>query len=269
MVIATSSRFQLLRKLGEGGMGIVYEAYDRLRKKRIALKKLRNHNADSILRFKREFRALGNISHPNIITLYELVEEDGDWYLTMEVIDGRDFVVALRGHTPTLYGRLVSSVSTSPLHISTTDADCDLDTTTGPTIPLVASGRVHARGLPRPPIERPSLTQVAEIPRLWSALRQLAHALHALHSIGTVHRDLKPSNVLVTRSERVVLMDFGIVAESGPGGHPNEAGMAVGTPGFMAPEQAQGASPTAATDWYAFGVMMYAVLTGTPTVHRW
>lgn len=257
MSTPSPSRFQLLRKLGEGGMGIVYEAYDRVRKKRIALKKLRNdHRADNILRFKREFRALRDISHQNIIALYELVAEDGQWYLTMEVIDGRDFVSALRGERLTVRG------------VSTT-SKCTLDDKeggggdTGPTPPFLRSQRVLPRGLPRPPGERHSLLDKVDIARVLSALRQLARALVVLHSVGTIHRDLKPSNVLVTAAGRVVLMDFGIVSESAPDGRRDERGMAVGTPGFMAPEQARGAPATAATDWYAFGVMMYAALVGS------
>lgn len=70
-------RFQLIGKLGEGGMGIVYEVYDRARGMRVALKTLRDVAPEGLYRFKREFRAISDLSHPNIITLYELAAEEG------------------------------------------------------------------------------------------------------------------------------------------------------------------------------------------------
>src|SRR5690606_314955 len=96
-----TARYELVRKLGEGGMGIVYEAHDRTRNMHVALKTLRNLDADNLYRFKREFRALSNLSHPNIINLYELVSDGDDWFLTMELVDGVDFVSYVRA------GRLV------------------------------------------------------------------------------------------------------------------------------------------------------------------
>src|SRR5581483_7707622 len=84
-------RFELLRKLGEGGMGLVYEAHDAERDMRVALKTLRELDASSLYRFKREFRTLTDISHPNIIGFYELHSEGNDWFFTMELVDGVDF----------------------------------------------------------------------------------------------------------------------------------------------------------------------------------
>ena len=71
--LRSNGRFDVLRRLGEGGMGVVYEAYDRERRIRVALKTLRTLSAEGILRFKNEFRALQDLSHPNLCTIGELI----------------------------------------------------------------------------------------------------------------------------------------------------------------------------------------------------
>src|SRR5436305_10389301 len=96
---------------------------------------------------------------------------------------------------------------------------------------------------------RTPVAALVDLGRLRAAVQQLAEALCALHSAGMVHRDLKPSNVRVTPKGRVVLMDFGIAAETAVEG---EEGIS-GTPSFMAPEQAAGDAPSPAADWYSFG----------------
>src|SRR5688500_17684986 len=75
-----TARFELLDVLGQGGMGVVYEAFDRERNSRVALKTIRNLTADSLLRFKNEFRALQDLQHPNLVRLDELFEADGTWF---------------------------------------------------------------------------------------------------------------------------------------------------------------------------------------------
>jgi serine/threonine protein kinase len=96
--------------------------------------------------------------------------------------------------------------------------------------------------------------------RLRASLRQLVRGVSALHEHGIVHRDLKPSNVLVEPSGRVVILDFGLAGADLPG-ELDFAGVP-GTPAYMAPEQAAGGAGTAASDWYAVGVMLYQALTG-------
>ncbi len=86
-----NGRFELVRGLGEGGYGAVYEAYDRELSMRVALKQLSRIGPDSLLRFKREFRALADLRHLNVVRLYELFEEEGSWFFTMELLEGETF----------------------------------------------------------------------------------------------------------------------------------------------------------------------------------
>ncbi|MBZ0237476.1 MAG: serine/threonine protein kinase, partial [Deltaproteobacteria bacterium] len=196
---AGSGRFELRRRLGAGGMGIVYEAFDRERNALVALKTIHARDAASLLRFKHEFRALAHIAHPHLVALHELFAGDDGWYFTMELLDG----VAL-------------------------DAYATDDT------------------------------------RLRTALAQLAQGVHALHQAGRLHCDLKPTNMLVTAEPRAVLVDFGVIAEIGNARTRSidDDAFVVGTPPYMAPEQARG-EITPASDWYAFGGVLFQLLTGT------
>lgn len=87
-----TARFTVIRRLGQGGMGTVYEVLDRERNTRLALKTLTTLNADTLLLFKNEFRALQDIQHPNLVRLGELFEEAGQWFFTMELVEGTDFM---------------------------------------------------------------------------------------------------------------------------------------------------------------------------------
>src|SRR5580704_16063152 len=91
-LVGLSERFRIIRRLGEGGMGTVYEALDGETGQRVALKLLRNASPDAIVRFKREFRSLQDIHHPNLVTLGELISENDAWFFTMELVNGEDFV---------------------------------------------------------------------------------------------------------------------------------------------------------------------------------
>src|SRR5262249_28109729 len=89
-------RFEILRRLGAGGMGVVYEAIDREKSTHVALKTLRHMNPEGVFRFKNEFRALQDVQHPNLVSLDELIEEEGQWFLTMELVNGCDFLAFVR-----------------------------------------------------------------------------------------------------------------------------------------------------------------------------
>src|SRR5215469_6799807 len=97
---AGTERFRVISCLGEGGMGVVYEAEDVIWGSRVALKTLRGFSVDALFRFKNEFRALAGIQHPNLIRLYELFEDRGQWFFSMELVEGTDFLSYVRGGGP-------------------------------------------------------------------------------------------------------------------------------------------------------------------------
>ena len=94
-----SPRFTVHRRLGSGGFGQVFDVHDRVRDARVALKKLTRLDAGTIYRFKREFRALADVTHPNLVRLHELVGIGEDWYITMDLIEGVDFRSYVSGVT--------------------------------------------------------------------------------------------------------------------------------------------------------------------------
>lgn len=87
-----TDRFSLTRRLGSGGFGVVYEALDRVRETVVALKVLQNVTPDALYRFKREFRLLADVHHPNLVQLHELFSHEGHWFFTMELVNGRNFL---------------------------------------------------------------------------------------------------------------------------------------------------------------------------------
>src|SRR5580765_8373272 len=91
-----TERFELIRPLGEGGFGVVYEAFDRHRSARVALKLLRDGEGTALYRFKREFRALADVSHPNLVALDELLSDGSYWFFTMELVRGVPVVAYVR-----------------------------------------------------------------------------------------------------------------------------------------------------------------------------
>jgi serine/threonine protein kinase len=95
---AGNARFAIEERLGAGGMGVVYRALDRERDVRIALKVLPHGEPSALIRFKREFRSLASIVHPNLVELYELFADDDRWFFTMAAVDGVDFLTWVRPH---------------------------------------------------------------------------------------------------------------------------------------------------------------------------
>ena len=237
-----TARFRIERQIGSGGMGVVYEATDTERGARVALKTLRNLDATSLLRFKTEFRALADILHPNLVRFGELLAHQGQYFFTMELLDGGDFLSWVRPG--------IESDSIAP------DA---------PTERLLAAETLPAAWDPRGSVASASRTGTLDEARLRDALAQLARGLTTIHAAGKVHRDVKPTNVIVTKEGRVVLVDFGLVADVQAAAAPGE-GIA-GTVAYMAPEQAEDARIGPASDWYAVGVMLYEALTGQLPFH--
>lgn len=230
----TLPRFQYVRRIGSGAMGNVYEAFDADRTAPVALKSLKLPPVGRhIVRFKNEFRVLQGLEHPNLVKLFELIEHEGVWFFTMELLDGVEFLE---------YVRPASAPWTSTS-----------DFITEATIPAVAS--LYDARVDTWPTRRDTVPDL-DFDRLLDSLRQLAEGLCALHRAEKVHRDIKPSNIVVTHDGRVVLLDFGIATTVG-----GERSTFVGTPVYMAPEQVAQHRVGPPADWYGFGVLLYEALT--------
>lgn len=236
-----TERFKFLRCLGEGGMGVVYEALDRESQSRVALKTLRSLSGDALLRFKNEFRVLQDMEHPNLVTLGELVEERGLWFFTMELVSGSDFISYIRPSEP-------ASPSSG---IDSTDL----------ALTPVSEEMAEAKTPEMVEIPQPPASGEYDEERLRSAMNQLASVINALHEQGKVHRDIKPPNVLVDEVGRVVLLDLGLVTGVAPVDQSLSIHV-VGTAEYMAPEQAASKPVGPEADWYAVGVMLFQALTG-------
>ena len=203
--------YELIRELGRGGFGVVYEARHIKQKNKVALKTLptgtdgQEINAERLHKFRKEFRTLSEINHPNLVGMQTLEFDGNQWFFTMDLIKGSDFLSYVR--------------------------------------PKDWMDEKHLR----------------------SSIKQLAAGIMALHENGIIHRDLKPSNVLVEPNGRVVILDFGLVAQLQQ--HTDmtatRSAMFAGTPRYAAPEQMFG-QRSEASDWYAMGVMLYEALTGAP-----
>jgi serine/threonine protein kinase/tetratricopeptide (TPR) repeat protein/energy-coupling factor transporter ATP-binding protein EcfA2 len=246
---AGNDRFQVIRRIGAGGMGVVYEALDRERNAVVALKTLRSFKPDALLRFKNEFRALADIQHPNLATLGELHEDHERWFFTMEMVHGVHFLDYIRRVDEVKDGDVASAPASSPTGVA--------DQATVEVSRSEDREPITRRHLPRVRVGK--LASGADEARLRSAFAQLALGLAALHRARKVHRDIKPSNILVTREGRVVVLDFGLVADLlnlAPESH------LVGTFSYMAPEQAGLKQIGPAADWYSVGVLLYQALTG-------
>ena len=205
-------RYRVTRRLAEGGMGVVYEAEDTVRQRRVAVKSLHAHLAndeDIEARFRREAHAIGAIAHPNVIEVYDSGSlPGGRHFLVLELLEGRDLSRALRERGP---------------------------------MPVGAVARI---------------------------LAGIAEGLAVAHDRGIVHRDLKPENVFLLDEtagrERIKVMDFGVARFAGsPVDARTRTGTTVGTPNYMAPEQAQGRKEIdLRADVYALGVLGFRMLTG-------
>ncbi len=260
-----SDRFSIVRRIGSGGMGVVYEAFDRERNERVALKTLAEFDALALYRFKQEFRSLSEILHPHLVPLYELVGTGDRWFFTMELVENAtDLLTFLRG----------------PLTAAPDGSSSD-----APTMPHDATGATGAEGPDAPPVRLPAVAApvlprpaTVDFDRVRGVFRQVAAGVTALHAADKLHRDLKPSNVLVTDAGRVVILDFGLVANLADAAPENDRPerqspghrqvfqstdrSLAGTFAFMSPEQAARAPLTPASDWYTVGVMLFQALTG-------
>ena len=212
----TLGPYQVTAKIGEGGMGEVWQARDTKLDRDVALKVLPEaftSDPDRLARFEREAKVLASLNHPNIGSIYGLEEAEGVRALVLELVEG-----------PTLADR----IKQGPIPIDE-------------ALPIA---------------------------------KQIAEALEAAHERGVIHRDLKPANVKVREDGTVKVLDFGLAKalEGDAGSDPSEsptltaaatrAGVIMGTAAYMSPEQAKGKTADRRADIWAFGCVLYEMLTG-------
>jgi serine/threonine protein kinase len=204
-----AGRFRIVRFLGRGGMGDVYEAEDLELKERVALKTVRPEIArlpGALDRFTREIQLARKVTHPNVCRIFDVSHHGEVTFLTMELLPGE-----------TLEGRLRRAGAFRE----------------GEALPLV---------------------------------RQMAEGLAAAHRVGVVHRDFKPANVMLVPEPdggvRAVVTDFGLARAEAAGDGLTLQGDVLGTPAYMSPEQVTAGEITPTTDVYAFGVVLYEMVTG-------
>jgi serine/threonine-protein kinase len=206
-------RYRIDRKIGSGGMGVVYAAEHLALKRKVALKVIgRQHTVEPrmVARFRREARVASQLRHENVVEVLDLGQAEQREYLSMEFLEGLDLCDAIH----------------------------------------LAEGYAADDAIP--------------------ILDQVLKALEAAHEAGLVHRDLKPENVFLAQqpdgTHVVKLLDFGVVKvmEEGAQQHLTRTGTVVGTPEYMAPEQATTGEVDHRSDLYAVGCIAYAMFTGKP-----
>ena len=208
-VPAVLGTLDVFEEIGHGGMGVVYRAKQRLANREVAVKVLAGALAArgrAAERFSGEIEALAGLRHPNIVEVYEVGEDAGCVYFSMELVRG---------------GTLAGRAKRQPL------------------VPAEAAAMVE----------------------------QLAVAVHAAHVVGLLHRDIKPANVLLTADGSPKLSDFGLAKWMDREDGLTETGAVLGTPSYMAPEQAVGSQHGTLgppTDVYGLGATLYDLLTGRP-----
>ena len=199
-----ASRYEIIEELGRGGMGKVYRVEDKKIKEEVALKLIKPEIASdkkTIERFSNELKMARKIAHRNVCKMYDLGEEKGLHYITMEYVPGEDLK------------RLTRKVE---------------QFSAGKTI---------------------------------SIAKQICEGLAEAHRLGIIHRDLKPQNIMVDEEGNARIMDFGI-ARSVTGKGVTGAGVMVGTPEYMSPEQAEVKEVDQRSDIYSLGVILYEMVTG-------
>ncbi len=231
----TFGPYSIVRLLGSGGMGVVYEARHSQRQRPEALKVLKGGLGsvpEMAERFQREVRAMAGVSHDHVVPLFDSGCVGEDLYYTMPLLPGAALAEVIRE----IKG-------------------------TGERVPGPRAMEILDRArVPAAPGSYPT-PEAAYVQRVAAALVGVADALATLHERGILHRDLKPGNLMVDGQGRVVVTDFGLVRWNDQ--RITRTGQNLGTPAYMSPEQviSDGHEPDGRMDIYALGATLHELLT--------
>ena len=256
--------FQILKRLGAGGMGIVYLARQISLNRLVALKVLGTALSDhsDIARFQREAQAIAKLNHPDIAAIHFVGQDHQVCYIVMEYIDGASLRDVLK-HL--IASRQSGQSMDAVLQRMTSGADeapgirFDQETVSATPEPLAGAKPLEAGTLT--PDATKLMTTPDHIRRCCEIVRDAALALAHAHERGVIHRDLKPENLLLDRHQRVHVIDFGL-ARFFEDVTLTNTGALVGTPLYMSPEQVSGrVSVDHRSDIYSLGIVLYEMLT--------
>ncbi len=247
--------YQLMREIGRGGMGVVFEAEQEALGRRVALKMLSPRLANdhlALARFQREARAIARLHHTNIVPLFEMGEWQGQYFLAMQLIQGRSLyeLIADMRQNESIPGGERPSQRSRREQLDAPAIDSSADTKAGRESTSLGTSQS---------LRRRRYQAVARIGL------QAAEGLDYAHARGIIHRDIKPSNILLDDKGVAWLTDFGLAKSDGEDltQELTQTGDLLGTWRYMAPERFRGQCDTRA-DIYGLGLTLYELLVLRP-----
>lgn len=253
--LGTLGDYRLIRELGRGGMGIVYEAEQISLNRRVALKVLpfaATFDPKQLQRFRNEALAAAQLHHPNIVPVHAVGSERGVHYYAMQLIDGQSLaalIAELRAGT----------IDGLPAPVSARTAKTPSQTTAAATAPAATLATMS--------VSRPSIQRREFFRSTAKLFVKAAEALDYAHQVGVMHRDIKPANLLLDDRGDLWITDFGLALFQGGSGL-TLTGEMLGTLRYMSPEQTLGkrALVDHRTDIYSLGITLYELLTLRPAM---
>ncbi len=255
---STIGPYRILAPLGSGGMGVVYRARHMGSERAVALKTVSVPSARWLEAIRREIHALTQIRHPGVVRIVEHgVDQGRPWY-AMDLLEGAT-LAQFRERIWSRFRRRTGPPLSPTEQVSVTAGDSQ-------DAAAPVSDRTRRALEARPSAEGPLPAAAGELRAVLRIMRRVSATLAFLHGEGFVNCDLKPDNIVLLEGEPVII-DFGLTAHH-PGSSGREALEAQyggsGTPPYMSPEQVRGDLVDARSDLYAFGCMLYELVTGTP-----